>query len=190
MTRTLATGATLDAATWADFVARLRHDCEGEGVADHSTADALFTVEAKRIVTGFDTNYTDQTLVHCEDQTWRSPQAYWDDADDALRTRLDAASVEYIGVDASSFLALDQSEQWDVLEHLPDHTVTGYAEHWEYVNAHFTKDAAEAFIRRKKHDYPDGMRVYVESQCYAWEFNAIKDAILSGRLVYSEGSAT
>jgi len=47
------------------------------------------------------------------------------------------------------------------------------------VNSHFTRDAAEAFIRRKQHDYGE-MRVYVESQYYAWEFEAIKEAILDG----------
>ena len=81
---------------------------------------------------------------------------------------------------------MDISEQWDILAKLPEHTVTGWKEEWEHVNSHFTKDAAEAFIKRKKHDYREGMRVYVESQYYAWEFNAIKSAILSGRLVYSE----
>ena len=52
------------------------------------------------------------------------------------------------------------------------------------MNSHFTKDAAEAFIRRKKHDYGE-MRVYVESQYYAWEFEAIKAAILDGTLTYT-----
>ncbi|MNN73478.1 hypothetical protein D3C81_1895980 [compost metagenome] len=52
------------------------------------------------------------------------------------------------------------------------------------MNSHFTKDAAEAFIRRKKHDYGE-MRVYVESQYYALEFEAIKSAILDGTLTYT-----
>ncbi|MNN59485.1 hypothetical protein D3C81_1746030 [compost metagenome] len=57
------------------------------------------------------------------------------------------------------------------------------------MSAHFTKDAAEAFIRRKKHDYRHGMRVYVESQYYAWEFNVIKNAILDGRLILAPAQA-
>jgi hypothetical protein len=40
MEKTLATGAELNADTWADFVARLKHDCEGDGVRRHYTADA------------------------------------------------------------------------------------------------------------------------------------------------------
>jgi hypothetical protein len=184
MTATLATGAALTPATWADFVTRLRHDCVGDGVDDHGTADAIFTVQARREVSGFDSDHTDKLLVYCDGNDWKSPQAYWDAHDDAeVRTNLDkAAQRDY----DSDFMALDQSEQWEILGALPDHTVTGWKEEWEHVNSHFTKDAAEAFIKRKKHDYLEGMRVYVESQYYAWEFNAIKEAILSGRLTYTE----
>jgi len=118
---TLATGATLTPETFADFVARLRHDVAGEGVKDHYTADAIFIVQARK--------------------------------------------------------------QWSILDALPDHTVTGWDEKWEYVSAHMTKDAAEAFIQRKKHDYRKGLRVYVESQCYCWEYNTIIAALMSGELV-------
>ncbi|MNO78986.1 hypothetical protein D3C76_701420 [compost metagenome] len=82
------------------------------------------------------------------------------------------------------FADLCVSDQWDILTALEDYTVTGWQERWEIINSHFTKDAAEAFIRRKKHDYRR-MRVYVESQYYAWEFEAIKDAILDGTLTYA-----
>ena len=187
MNASLATGAKLDGATWADFVERLRHDCEGEGVRDHATANAVFTVEARRIVSGIDTDYTDQLLVYCDDSSWYSPQEYWDDADANQQEVLNAVAQNAY---ARYFLELGDSEQWDVLSDLPDHTVTGWQDRWEHVNSHFTKDAAEAFIKRKKHDYPNGLRVYVESQYYAWEFNAVKEAILAGRLIYSdEGSA-
>jgi hypothetical protein len=47
-TPSLATGAKLTPETWADFVARLKHDCRSEGVSDHCTADAIFIVQAKR----------------------------------------------------------------------------------------------------------------------------------------------
>lgn len=179
---TLARGAPLTPDTWADFVTRLRHDCVGEGVADHCTADALFIVQAKRIVSGIDLDYCDNesTLVYCDDSSWYSPQEYWNGCDEDQQAKLNALAQADRDLD---FMGLDVSEQWDVLAELPDHTVTGWRAEWEYVNSHFTKDAAEAFIKRKKHDYHEGMRVYVESQYYAWEFNAIKEAILSGRLM-------
>ncbi|MGE8185912.1 hypothetical protein [Pseudomonas sp. NPDC086278] len=81
------------------------------------------------------------------------------------------------------FLELDTDAQWELLSELDDHTVTGWNKRRKIVNSHFTKEAAEAFIRRKKHDYGE-MRVYVESQYYAWEFEAIKEAILNGTLTY------
>lgn len=79
---------------------------------------------------------------------------------------------------------LDEDDQWNYLAECESHTVTGWNKRWEILNSHFTKDAAEAFIRRKKHDYGE-MRVYVESQYYAWEFEAIKAAILNGTLTYT-----
>lgn len=179
MSTTLAKGAKLTPDTWADFVARLRHDCNGEGVREHCTADALFVVQARHIVCGISLDYTDQRLVYCDDASWYSPKEYWDGCSPNEYTRLDKLAQEAA---ETNFLALDEYAQWDILDNLPDHYVVGWQDRWEYVNAHFTKDAAEAFIKRKKHDYPDGIRVYVESQYYAWEFNAIKEAILSGQL--------
>lgn len=183
---TLARGAELNAETWADFVGRLRHDCVGNGVRAHGTADALFIVEARRMIYGIDRDYTDNLVVTCEDCEWFSPREYWDDACDDQQARLNAAAQE---AGECEFLDLSEDEQWELLGELEDHTVTGWDERWEYVNSHFTKDAAEAFIRRKSHDYPKGMRVAVEAQSYCWEYNAIKEAILHGSLVLAGGEA-
>ena len=79
------------------------------------------------------------------------------------------------------------SNAYSIVEQLSYHTITGWDERWEHVGTHFTKEAAEAFIARKKHDYSDGLRVYVEAQPYAWEFEAIKNAIMDGKLVFIEG---
>ena len=76
----------------------------------------------------------------------------------------------------------DESDQWYVLGELEDHTVTGWDDRWEYVNAHFTHAAAEVFIKRKKHDYRKGLRVYVDASTYSWELNTIKASILDGRI--------
>ena len=181
--RTLATGASLTSATWADFVSRLRHDCVGEGARDHATADAIFTVQARRIVAGIDERYTDNFMIICGEDHWESPTACWDGSDKEKRNVLNAAAQNG---HEKNFLELDVSEQWSVLGAFRNHTVTGWNEHWVHVNSHLTHDAANAFIARKSHDYPDGLRVYVESQYYAWEFNSIKEAILSGKLTYSE----
>ncbi|HJV53063.1 MAG TPA: hypothetical protein VJ652_16470 [Noviherbaspirillum sp.] len=178
-TESLARGDALTPVTFANFIERLRHDCVGEGVEDHCTADALFIVQARLIISGIDKDYTDQWLVYCDDRQWFSTKEYWDDCDEGQQEELNAKAQEE---GECEFLALDEHDQWELLGELDDHTVTGWHERWEYVNAHFTKDAAEAFIRRKAHDYRDGLRVYVDSQYYCWEFKAIKEALLSGAL--------
>ena len=45
--------------------------------------------------------------------------------------------------------------RWGVFEDgdVEDHSVIYYEEKWETINFHFTKAAAEAFIKRKGHDY-------------------------------------
>ena len=177
----LATGHPLTPDTWADFFQRLRHDCVGAGVRDHGTAAAIFTVQTKRIDYGFEPDYAEGLVVCLEDRSWFSPKEYWDDLDDDERGEMD----DQVMADREcGFLDLDEDDQWDILRELDSHTVTGWNKRWEIVNSHFTKDAAEAFIRRKKHDYGE-MRVYVESQYYAWEFEAIKEAILNGTLTYT-----
>lgn len=181
--KSIATGADLNPETWSDFVARLHHDCVGKGVDDHCTADAIFIVQARRVIFGIDTDYSDKRAVICEEGEWFSPMEYWDDLDDQGQTALNDASDEYHG---HLFTEIHEHEQWEMLSELTDHTVTGWDERWEYVCAHFTRDAADAFIRRKKHDYRDGLRVYVDAQVHCWEYNAIKAAILDGRIVLAD----
>lgn len=180
----LATGHGLDAATWADFVTRLRYDCNGERVRDHCTAAAIFIVEARRIVCGLDMDYTEQRMVYWDsgESTAYSIKEYWSDLSSYQKSQLNKKMQDW---SECQFMKADESDQWYVLGELEDHTVTGWDERWEYINAHFTHAAAEAFIKRKKHDYREGMRIYVESQYYAWEFNAIKEAILDGTLIYT-----
>lgn len=184
--KSLAMGYELTAETWADFVERLRNDCVGKGVDDHCTADAIFIVQAKRRIVGIDKDYTDELMICYDESEWLSPKEYWDDLDDDGREDLDAKVRENIDC---GFMDLDESEQWDVLNELHDHHVTGYADQWVYVSAHFTKDAAEEFIRRKKHDYPLGLRVYVEAQSHCWEYNTIKEAILNGNIIFNQGGS-
>ena len=179
----IASGNKLTPETFADFVQRLKYHCKGEGVDDHCTADAIFIVQCKRLVSGIDTDYTDQRLVYCDDSTWFSIQEYWDDLEYESQVRLNKKSQEWC---EKQFMKADPSDQWYLIGELDDHTVTGYQWEWEYVNSHFTKEGAEAFIKRKKHDYPKGLRVYVDANIYCWEFNAIKEALMDGSLVLKE----
>lgn len=174
----LARGAELTTETWADFVARLHHDCLGEGVRDHYTADAVFLVQ-KRVklycAEGFDGESFDLYSGH-DAETYSAAQWY-ERLDEDDQQRLDA---ECPGI---GFLSASMHDQMNALSEVcPDEDVHEYTWDWETVNHHFTKDAAEAFIKRKKHDYRDGLRVYVDASTYSWELNAIKAAILSGRI--------
>lgn len=181
----LATGAALDASTWNEFVERLRYHCNGAGVKWHHTSAAIFTVQTKRIDYGYEIDYAEGRVVCLEDRSWFSPKEYWDDLDDEEREEIDQALM---ADRECSFMDMDEDDQWDYLAELDDHTVTGWNKRWEIVNSHFTREAAEAFIRRKQHDYGE-MRVYVKSQYYAWEFEAIKEAILDGTLTYTPKEA-
>lgn len=182
--KSLATGADLDKETFDDFVSRLRHDCEGEGVKDHCTACAIFTVQSRRLIAGIDLDYASERAAFIEDRKYFSPDEFYDDCDE-LQAQLDAYALDSYG-SAEKFSDLGESEKWDAISECEEVTVTGIDWRWEHVNSHFTKDAAEAFIRRKKHDYRDGLRVYVDAQVYCWEFEAIKSALMSGRLVLAE----
>jgi hypothetical protein len=182
MNESLATGSALTQETFTDFVERLKYHSKGAGVNDHCTADAIFIVQARRIVSGIDLVYANDKLVYCDEKQWFSPQEYWDDCDDDVRDNLDNISAEE---DSCIFLDATEFSQWQILSELEDHTVTGWDESWEYVCAHFTKEAAEAFISRKKHDYRDGIRIYVEAQIHCWEFNAIKNALINGDIVFN-----
>jgi len=57
---------------------------------------------------------------------------------------------------------------------------------WSYVNSHFTYAAAEAFIKRKSHDYKE-LRIFTDAQNYCWEFNTIKEGLLNGDIKQLRG---
>lgn len=176
-TPTIAQGAALTPETWDDFVSRLHHDCVGEGVRDHCTADAVFLVQ-KRVKSycaeGCDGEAFD---IYCSgDGETCNADNWYDWLSEVEKRRLDAEC-------AGNFLAASKYDQINALREIcPNADVHEFNWSWEFVNQHFTKDAAEAFIRRKKHDYPDGLRVYVDCTYYSWELNTIKAAILSGQI--------
>ena len=177
----LAFGSKLTQQSWDDFVARLVHDCKGDGVERHYTADAFFVVQAKRYTYGIDLDFGAELAICHEDSVYLSAKEFYENFfDDEERKDFDKKAQE---THEKNFLDLFDFEQNSMMEEIDGVTVTGRAERWDYVSSHFTYEAAEAFIKRKKHDYRDGLRIYAEAQTYSWEFNAIKEAIMSGRLV-------
>lgn len=185
MNKSIATRSPLTKETFADFVLRLRHDCEGDGVNRHYTSDAIFIVQQKVRTYGYTEEYSSEKMIYRDDSTWYSIKEFWDSLDENERKTLDDIALNGF-TDGKKFVDTDEHDQWYILqEEQTEFTVVGYKEGWKYVNAHFTRDGAEAFIKRKKHDY-DELRIYVDSQYWCWEFNEIKNAILSGKLTYAE----
>lgn len=171
---TLAAGGALTPETWADFVARLHYDVKGEGVSRHYTADATFRVE-KRVWREVPEDCSDIRQIYCDGHT-EAPADFFADLDETDQATYNEAA-------GGSFLEADSYDMREALSRLcPDAHLLHVVEDWEFVCQHFTRDAADAFIRRKGHDYREGLRVYVDCTSYSWELNAIKAAILDGRI--------
>ena len=144
------------------FVQRLHHGRRGDGVKDHWTRDAIFIVQKRNRIMGMDGSY------NSDDYIWVNYERDCEEADERTSRRLDA---------------LDNGFDRD----LRGWEKVYYMDVWEYVSAHFTKESAEAFIKRKGHDY-DELRVYVDCQVYCPEYNAIVDGILDGEIVFKEAA--
>lgn len=180
--QTIAAGGPLNNETFKDFIERLRHDVAGERVHEHATRDAIFTVQRLRRIEGIDLNFEPpRVLTDCDhERRWFSPKAYWDELDLGSKQALNAEAIQ---AEDQFFLDMDENEQWDFLADRDYLNVYGYQEEWEYVNSHLTHAAAEAFIKRKGHDYPDGLRIFTDSRVWCPEFSAIVDALMAGQLV-------
>jgi hypothetical protein len=185
-TRSLAIGYELSQEMWTNFVERLRHDCKGEGVRRHYTADAIFVVQAKEYIYGLDKDYAHDRVIYRDGNCYENPDGFYQNGlDEDERKEFDIYVVEEMG---ESFLLLYREDQLACIRMYNKYnlSVVGRKLYWRYVNSHFTRDAADAFIARKSHDYPSGLRVYVDAQTYCWEYNTIKEAILNGKLVFKE----
>jgi len=142
--------------TFDDFISRLKFHNQGQGVDDHCTRDPIFIVQSRKRVYGFDPQYEG-------DYVWCDTANEHDEADSRTAKRLDALDDD-----------CRKTGKWEKVY---------YADRWDYVCAHFTKEAAEAFVARKKHDH-DELRIYVECQIYCWEYNAIIKGLLEGKIVF------
>lgn len=164
----------LSAETFADFINRLKYHNTGAGVNDHATAHPIFIVQCCRKITGIDLDY--------------DPKSFWTDEDREVQwtdEEFEEALADYV---AEGGFHEEFDPQCDTEVTCGQRTIfekIGYMEQWEYVNSHFTPEAAEAFIKRKKHDYAE-LRVYVDSQYWCPEFKAIVDGLINGKIIFKE----
>ena len=162
---------------FSDFIERLKYHNLGEGVGDHGTANPLFIVQSLKWINGIDLDF--------------DPKHYWTDCDSNEQELTDEELVvEIKRLESEEGYVFDGYHLgWDdniSVAESEEHVFEkiGYTENWEYVCAHFTKEGAEAFIKRKKHDHRE-LRIFVDSQYWCWEFNTIIEGLLSGKIIFA-----
>ena len=170
-----------------DFIERMHRQVRGDGVNDHCTADATFVVQCKRLISGIDKDYTDNTCLFIDGEPCFDFDGFICDFDDEEVNELIEQGAP-ISSNESGFECSDIRELFDWVEDEKgsdwNATHTGYDWKWEYVNHHMTKEAAEAFIKRKSHDYGE-LRVFVDSAYWCWELKAIMNGLLDGKIVFN-----
>ena len=167
--------------SFEEFMKRLQYHNKGEGVERHITADPIFNVQNKTRTYGLNSEYSDTWIILCPDREtdWDDVESLMEDIDeegDKFSKILEYADCQ----NKEEFLEADEDLQIDALESC-EYDQVFYQEGWEYVSSHFTREAAEAFIERKGHDYRE-LRVYVDAQVYCWEWNMIVKGLLSGEI--------
>ena len=183
MTNPLFTGSPLTEELFSDFITRLKHDCKGEGLADHCTADVIFLVEQKEFLYGIDTEYAQNLTACCDDSYYHSVIDFMAVYRKNWIEKLDELSQQFHG---KPFDEIDEFEQFSTIGEVDGFSVSGYHEHWTLVNSHFTQSSADAFVLKHGHKYDGELRISQEGQYRSFEFNAIKNALLSGNLVWKD----
>jgi hypothetical protein len=136
---------------------------------------SLFIVQALRHHYGLDLEFTEHRAIMFENYVYNSIASYWEccepDVQDQLNSKTD-----------HGFLTLSEDEQFALLRRLDGHTVTGRAEHWEYVGTQLSEEAAQLFVSRKQHDYPSGLRYVAQMQTHSPELASVLSGLKSGQL--------
>lgn len=181
MTNPLFTGAPLTEELFSEFVERLRHDCVGAGLAEHCTADVAFLVHQKEYIYGIDIEYADTLAILCGEAYYHSVLSFMAVYHDNCIEELQALGQKLHG---KAFEEIDEFEQFLVIGELDGFSVHGYQENWAFVNLHLTQSSADEFVRKHGHKYKGELRVSQESQYRSHEFNAIKNALIKGDLIW------
>lgn len=121
---------------------------------DQYTANPMFVVERKRIVTGIDTDY-------CE-------------SDDDIVWIIEDSMI-FNGDHEFSELEAGYNESATVPE---NYTRTGFSSHWEFVTLFFTQQAADNYISRHGHKHDATLRVSVESAYRNDEYQTVRDWLM------------
>ncbi len=176
----ITTGAALNSKTFADFHQRL---LAAQNPANHGTSQPIFCVYTKEYIYGVDPDWHSEAEACVTDgsneTTYTDFNAYYDSLSESDQSLLDEQAT------SCGFKGLCPEDQFEAIR-LAEVGYTTYRSQIinRWVSAHFTPEAAQAFIKRKQHDYPYGLEMVVNSSYYCHEFNAIRYAFLTNNLHY------
>lgn len=169
--------------TWAEFTQQLKNSWEKDNAG---TDSPIFVVQAKNIVWGLDPTHDSVEITNIVDVDQDSKYKSVEEFFESLKAT-DKHDLNGLAIDEEDELFLDvkASTQFNILT---DWNWNGHNVHichgkyyWEDVNCHLTRSAAEAFIKRKSHDYGE-LRVFVKSLYWCDEFKNLLNAIISGEI--------
>lgn len=151
---------------YKEFLDRLKFHHSGQD--SHCTTNPIFKVQYLECAYGFKEEYA-------EGYHWFDPDM--DHPCDEQEV-IDYCAENSIEFDQWTDEVVDDENCIVFIKHF-------YNERVVDINCHFTREDAENFIKRKKHDYGE-MRVYVDSQYLAREWNDVVKAMINGDLVWMD----
>lgn len=168
-----------------DFLERLR---AAQNPKEHGTTNPVFCVFTRKPIYGIDADYHDSPDLVIQnldtDEEFTDIVAFYKEACSDVREFLDGVDGEI------PFMDLDYSDQVSAIKDLRyaddvgQFAITRRIFVDEWVSQHFTPEAAQAFIKRKGHDYPYGLRMEVKSSYWCNEYNQLMELMLNGQLDY------
>ena len=160
------------------LIKNLKHWNESdEGRDSHCTANPIFDVQEKVKVYGFDSGYSDAFEFFNSDL-----QLSVENIESLIEELEDPSELfgKIAAISIKDFFERNYYEQVLAAKEL-GYEVVHYQEEWKHVNTHLTREAAQAFIKRKQHDHGE-LRIWVSSLYWCWEFNMIIQGLLSGKI--------
>lgn len=167
--------------TWAEFTQQLKQSWENDNAG---TDSPIFVVQSKNIVWGLDPASDSVEITNIVDvdqeSKYKSVEEFFDSLKAAEKHDLNGLAIDE---EDELFLDIKASTQINILSDWNERNV--YICHgkyfWEDINCHLTRTAADAFIKRKSHDYGE-LRVFVKSLYWCDEFKNLLNAIISGEV--------
>lgn len=152
-----------------------------------ATESPIFHVQEEKKIFGFHSDYTDEAcwIDGEEGQEYSTALDYFNSLDSAEKHAINAISIEESSDLFPDILAGGQTEILKEYASRQGISIyrTGYRTEWLDVGVFLTRQEADWFMHRKKHDYGK-LRVYVKSLYWAPQHKRLIQALLSGEVKY------